>query len=331
MKDILGLGIESSCDETSIAVVRNGEEILANTLYSQVAEHAPFRGVVPEIASRLHLIHINHLYQSAMKQAAVELSDLSYAAVTGRPGLLGSLLVGGQFAKCLHLVSGVPVFAVDHVESHFYSVCLEGKKLEYPFIGLLLSGGNSAIFLVHGPGNMETLADTSDDACGEAFDKTASILNLGYPGGPLVEKLAAEAVTGHSTFTKILKDLPEDQMGFSFSGIKTAVLKAAARQVAPEVICRDFQDTAFELVCRMLLRAVKRTGVRLVVAGGGVLANGVLRQHLLEVSSRNEFTLHFPEKKILCTDNGAMTAALGFCLMRSGAPSNSNFEVSSVR
>lgn len=343
MSRLLGLGIESSCDETSIAVVRDGREILSNVIYSQIAEHAPFRGVVPEIASRSHLLKINGVLERALAEAGLEdASSLDYVAVTNRPGLVGSLMIGAQMARAIHLVFGTPIVTVDHVEAHFYAGFVERAETPtFPFLGLLLSGGNSALFRVEGLERLVCIGDTRDDALGEAFDKAASILELGYPGGPLVEqaaargaaKGAADSAVGSrpSLFTPLLKDLPPDQISFSFSGIKTAVMLAARRGEPVERIAHDFQETAFELVTRMLHRGVQNEGIRRIHASGGVLANGALRNALDTLAARDGLELHYPRSRQLCTDNGAMVSALGYHLFRAGRFAPLDFPVASVR
>ncbi len=330
----IGIGVETSCDETAVALVRGGREILANVIYSQIKEHAPFRGVVPEIASRAHLEKINHVYAAALRESGVRPDELSYVAVTNRPGLMGSLMIGAQFARGLALVCGLPIVPVDHVEAHLYAHTLEGGALEYPFLGLLLSGGNSSIFVVRGPEDLELLADTLDDALGEAFDKTATMLGLPYPGGPSIEK-AAGAYTGPADegplFKPLLRGKRAGDLAFSFSGIKTAVLRARAAGADAGRVCRDFQNTTFELVERTVLGAVERTGIRRVVASGGVLANRTLRGVLERLAARSDFDLAYPQSLRLCTDNGAMIAALGYHLWRAGKAGPLDFPVSSRR
>lgn len=337
-KRILGLGIETSCDETSVAVIANGSQILANEIYSQIQEHAPFHGVVPEIASRSHLIKINPVFETALQTAGIQPDQLDYCAVTSRPGLTGSLMIGGQLARCLNLVYDTELITVDHIEAHMYAVFLEGKNPQYPFLGLLLSGGNSAIFRVEGPQQMELLGTTMDDALGEAFDKAASVLGLPYPGGPHVEKLALgyekenpEAASLPSRFPRLLKDLPSDRIAFSYSGIKTAVLQAAGNSDDTAGICYDFQRTSFELVTRMLSRATKLTGLKTVVASGGVLASGSLRKEISTLAAKEGLELYYPEDRRLCTDNAAMVGALGYRLWKAGVRSELDFPVSSRR
>ena len=327
---MLGLGIESSCDETAIALVRDGKHCLANIVASQIEKHAPFHGVVPEIASRAHLEKINFVYEEALERAKVRLEEIDYIALTVQPGLVGSLMIGGAFAKTLALLTKLPILRVDHVEAHLYASCLEGWQPQYPFLGLLLSGGNSAIYQVEGPGRLKTLADTMDDACGEAFDKAAAILKLdkSYPGGPAIEKKALEyehkqsrslkAAEARETpvpiFKPLLKGRRAAELAFSFSGIKTAVIHAQEKGLDPARLCYDFQNTVFELVERNLLSALKNTGIQNVAAGGGVLANENLRKRLDSLAKQEGFELCYPQKKLYCTDNAAMVAALAYFL-----------------
>lgn len=337
----LGLGIETSCDESSVAVVQNGGQCLANVIYSQLEEHRPFRGVVPEIASRAHLEKLNDCLERALTQSGIGLEAIDFIAVTIQPGLVGSLMIGGQLAKALALVTQKPLIAVDHLEAHLYAPVLEQWTPEYPFLGLLLSGGNSAIFLVHGLNQMELIADTLDDACGEAFDKISSILGLPYPGGPHIEAAAAEFDDGPtnlrwtvetSLFTRLLRNQPGDQIHFSFSGLKTAALRAHQQGLPAGRICRDFQETAFHLVDRNIQRAVQKTGLRRLVASGGVLANQRLRRRLEELAGRLGLDLVYPRSRALCTDNAAMIAALGDRLYRADlARATLDFSVSSQR
>ncbi|MBW7858944.1 MAG: tRNA (adenosine(37)-N6)-threonylcarbamoyltransferase complex transferase subunit TsaD [Leptonema sp. (in: Bacteria)] len=334
---MIGLGIETSCDETSIAIV-NGTTILSNQIYSQINEHIEFQGVVPEIASRSHLLKINELYEKALTEANIsDVSTLNYVAVTTRPGLVGSLMIGAQMARSLNLVHNLPIVTIDHVEAHLYAGFLErGERPSYPFLGLLLSGGNSAIFQVNGPGQLVKLGDTRDDALGEAFDKVSAILNLGYPGGPKVETKANQytALTKHqSLFGPLLKDLPSNEISFSFSGIKTAVMMAHKRNESIGQIAYDFQNTSFELVERMLKRSLRKcdASIQHIEASGGVLANQTLRNRLNEFSKRKNIRLCYPKSRSLCTDNAAMVAYLGQILFESGVSDPIDFEVRSVR
>ena len=332
-REIIGLGIESSCDETGVAVVRNGRDLLSNVVYSQIPEHAPFRGVVPEIASRSHLEKMGPVYRKSIRESGVDPEKIDYVAVTTRPGLLGSLMMGGIFAKSFSLVHGVPVIAVDHLEAHLQAVRLEGVHVPYPFLGLLLSGGNSAIYRVDGPGSLTCLVDTTDDALGEAFDKASSVMDLDYPGGPVVESTASRCrgeCQENSLFPLLLKSGPEREPRFSFSGIKTAVIRAVREGHPVEKICHDFQNTVFELVERLLLRMVRESGIDTVVAAGGVMANGTLKKRLESLAGKNHFRIHSPSPG-LCTDNAAMVAAAGFPLFERGETVELDFSVSSRR
>ncbi len=309
--DILGLGIESSCDETAAAVVRSGNEVLSNCIFSQISLHKEYFGVVPEIASRAHLEVINGLIAKALHDAGIGFSDLSYIAATNRPGLVGSLLIGLQSAKAISFALKKPLVAVNHLEAHLYAPFLEGHSLEFPFIGLLVSGGNTALYLVHDVGNMELIGKTVDDAVGEAFDKVAKFLSLEYPGGPVIEKLAKNAQKKNILFPKILPD-PEENFRFSYSGIKTAVINycKANPRIPKEEIVFSFQERALEILARRLFDAVKKFGVGRIVVAGGVAANGRLREIIDEYRSGDE-TIIIPSK-ILCTDNAAMAAGIGY-------------------
>lgn len=327
------MGIETSCDETSIAFVKEGKVLLSNVVYSQIKEHQKFYGVVPEIASRSHLLKINEVYEKAIKSSKIQPEDISYVAVTNRPGLVGSLMIGGQFAKTFSLVYQKPIVTVDHVEAHFYANFLERQEEPtYPFLGLLLSGGNTAIYHVEGLGKLQTIANTQDDALGEALDKASSLLQLGYPGGPQIEKMAKKhqpQKNDEKLFPKILKDLHEEEITFSFSGIKTALLYLIQKQNSFSIpnICYDFQETCFELVIRMLKRAIIKTKIKRVEAGGGVLANEELRKKLHELSKEMDVQIYYPKNKLFCTDNGAMIATLGYYLFKEGKISDLDFNV----
>lgn len=332
---MIGIGIETSCDETSVALVEDGKHILANVVYSQSKEHEKFYGVVPEIASRSHLIKINEIYEKAIQESKVLPQEIDYIAVTTRPGLIGSLIIGGQFAKTLSIVYKKPIIDINHIEAHFYANFLERKvPPQYPFLGLLLSGGNTAIYLVEGLGKYQILANTQDDALGEALDKAASILNLGYPGGPIIEQKAKEYNKQNSKmlFSKILKDNSSNSITFSYSGIKTSLLyyvQSRKENLEIPYVCYEFQETCFELIIRMLRRAIEFTKIKQVEAGGGVLANQRLRELLDELAKETDTRLYYPKNKILCTDNGAMIATLGYYYFINGRIANLDFLVSS--
>ncbi len=331
---MIGLGIETSCDETSIAIVENGKNILSNIIYSQLNEHRKFYGVVPEIASRSHVLKINEVYEHAIKQAKITPEKIDYIAVTTRPGLIGSLMIGAQFAKILHCIYKKPIIDIDHIEAHFYANFLDRKEdPDYPFLGLLLSGGNTAIYKVNDISDLELIGNTQDDAIGEALDKAASILNLGYPGGPIIEKFASQYKSENyeNYFPKILKDLPEDKITFSFSGIKTSLLYFINnnKNFHLNKICFDFQEVCFELIIRMLKRAIKKTNIYRIEAGGGVLANQRLRELLENLKKEISIEIYYPTQKILCTDNAAMVASAGYYYFKKGYFTDLNFSISS--
>jgi N6-L-threonylcarbamoyladenine synthase len=333
---LIGLGIESSCDETSIGIVQDGTVLKSLELFSQVSLHSEYRGVVPELASRTHLEKINFLLDLALKNSQVKLSELDYISVANRPGLLGSLMIGSQMARVLSWTLQKPLIAVDHLEAHLSIIQLEKTPPEYPYLGLLLSGGNSALFLVEGPGKMKTLGDTLDDAIGEAFDKVSALLGLPYPGGPEIEKRALEYKRPQgeiNPFPYILKET--DKILFSYSGLKTSVLYYIQKnpQFSEQIpyICYYFQKTAFQLVEKNILRAVEKTGIRKIVAGGGVLANGTLRSLLDFLAHKEQLEIYYPEKKLFCTDNGAMVACLGYHFYKNGLFSELDFRISPNR
>lgn len=318
MKDgeIIGLGLESSCDETSAAIVVEGKKILSNMINSQIALHSDYSGVVPEIASRAHLENINGLITSALEEAGITFSDLDYVAATNRPGLIGSLLIALQSAKAISFTLGIPLIAINHLEAHLYAPFLEGIDPEYPFIGLLISGGNTALYRVEGPGEMKLIGKTVDDAVGEAFDKISKFLGLGYPGGPVIEKIARQAVKKRVFFPKILSD-PDDRR-FSYSGIKTAVInhiKANPGDGIPEIVY-SFQERALELLSRRLFNAAREEGIKKMVIAGGVAANGRLRE-LLDSEKNKDEEIIIPSP-LLCTDNAAMIAGMGYRYYKKG-------------
>ncbi len=340
---MIGLGIESSCDETSIGIVENGKTLIHLELFSQIEAHAPFRGVVPEIASRAHLEKINSLLDQALRKTGLNFEDFSFIAVAQRPGLLGSLMIGAQMARCIHLVHGLPIVCVNHLEAHLAIVRLTNEISDnFPYLGLLLSGGNSSIYIHKSWGNMELIGDSMDDALGEAFDKAASILNLPYPGGPEIERLAnlykSMVIKGdpsHQKFIlpKLLKSQKPSEISFSFSGLKTALMYAKKDypDVSKERFCYEFQETSFELVMRNIKNAVFNTGMQTVIAGGGVLANVCLQKKLESLALELGIQICYPKSKLHCTDNGAMIACLGYYLFTNGKMDNLDFQVSPKR
>ncbi|OHD65031.1 MAG: tRNA (adenosine(37)-N6)-threonylcarbamoyltransferase complex transferase subunit TsaD [Spirochaetes bacterium RBG_13_51_14] len=317
MKDpLIGLGLESSCDETAAAVVRNGREILSNIISSQVDLHREYYGVVPEIASRAHLETINLIIDRALHEAGVRFGDLDYVAATSRPGLVGSLLIALQSAKVISYAMGIPLVAVNHLEAHLYAPFLEGREPVYPFIGLLVSGGNTVLYHVRGVGDLEVIGRTVDDAAGEAYDKIAKYMNLGYPGGPAIEKLARTAKGRNVVFPKILPE-PGD-VRFSYSGIKTAVINYLRENpgAEPAEVVFGFQERILELLTRRVFAAARARGTASIVVAGGVAANGRLREMLFEEKRPGEEII-IPSP-ILCTDNAAMVAGIGYRHVEAG-------------
>jgi N6-L-threonylcarbamoyladenine synthase len=307
---IIGLGLESSCDETSASIVVDGRKILSNRIYSQVELHCEYSGVVPEIASRAHLEKINTLIEMALDESGFAFTDLNYVAATNRPGLTGSLLIALQSAKAISFAVNIPLIAVNHLEAHLYAPFLEGSEPAYPFIGLLISGGNTALYRVNGPGEMELIGKTVDDAVGEAFDKVSKYIGLGYPGGPLVENLAKESLLKKVFFPKIMTD-PDDTR-FSYSGLKTAVInhiKQNPDQNKADIVY-SFQERALELLVRRLFTASRKYGIKKMVVAGGVAANGRLRE-LIESERRSSEEVLIPSP-LMCTDNAAMIAGISY-------------------
>ncbi|MCB1193026.1 MAG: tRNA (adenosine(37)-N6)-threonylcarbamoyltransferase complex transferase subunit TsaD [Leptospiraceae bacterium] len=335
---MIGLGIETSCDETSIGIVENGTKILSLKLFSQIKIHSPYKGVVPEIASRSHLEKINILLEDAFIESNLSDEGIDYISVTYSPGLMGSLMIGAQMARCLSFVLKKPLVCVDHLEAHLNAVKLENKFPTFPFIGVLLSGGNSSIFVVKGYQNMEVIGDTMDDALGEAFDKVAKLLNLSYPGGPEIEKMANNYNPPNPEkpiFPELLKELSDEKIQFSYSGLKTSVMyyikKKQLNLIDVQKICYHFQNSAFSLVEKNIAKTVNLTGIKKIVCAGGVLANETLRKRLQKLAIKMNLILYFPESKILCTDNGAMVASLGYEIFKMGKLNPIDFKISPRR
>jgi len=302
------LGIESSCDECSAAVVEDGRRILSNVVLSQVDFHKPFYGVVPEIASRKHVEWIAPVVQDALSAAGVAVGDIDAVAVTYRPGLIGSLLVGLSFAKGLAWALGKPFVGVDHILAHLYAPHLE-RDISYPYLGLLVSGGHTIIARVDRHDRMQVLGTTIDDACGEAFDKVARLLGLPYPGGPSIQKAAEQGNPGAFKFPRAWL---EGTRNFSFSGLKTAVLKEVNKfnggPLPVADLAASFQTAVVEVLFQKTMQAAREYGVNNIIVGGGVSANKPLRDAFL---AQTEFPVKIPPLS-LCTDNAAMIAAAGY-------------------
>lgn len=313
-KDALILGIETSCDETAASVVSCGRKVLSDVIISSAAEHVRFGGVVPEIASRAHTEAVLTATDNALKDAGVKLKDIDAVAVTYGAGLLGALLVGVSFAKGLCFAKNKPLVPVNHIRGHLAAAYLADEGLQPPFVALLASGGHTAVIHVKDFYTHEVLGSTLDDAVGEAFDKTARVLGLNYPGGPNVERLARE---GKNTVTlpKMLKG--GGGFDFSYSGLKTAVVNYVhTAEQRGEVVNKadvacSFQSAAVDILAKKTFAAADMLGVKTVAAGGGVIANGYLRGKLQEAASKNGVKLVLPEKRF-CTDNACMIAAEGY-------------------
>jgi N6-L-threonylcarbamoyladenine synthase len=306
----LVLGIESSCDETAVALVRGDGTIVAQAIASQEAEHAPYGGVVPEIAARAHAERLAPMLAKVMGEAGVALADVDAIAATAGPGLIGGVMVGLVSAKALAMASGKPLLAVNHLEGHALSPRLADRALGFPYLLLLVSGGHCQILAVEGVGRYRRLATTIDDALGEAFDKTAKILGLGYPGGPAVERLALEGDPKAVPLPRPLKGAKEPH--FSFAGLKSAVLRAVeSGEYAPADIAASFQQAAVECLIDRLERALESTGpFPALVVAGGVAANKTVRAALETLAAKHAMRFTAPPLA-LCTDNAAMIAWAG--------------------
>ena len=324
---MLVLGIETSCDETAAAVVRDGREIVSSIIASQVKTHERWGGVVPEIASREHLNKIVPIVEQALSDAKIVAKDLDGLAVTNGPGLVGSLLVGVSYAKAMAFALGKPLVGVNHIEGHIYSVAFENPPIEYPAFALIVSGGHSNLFFIPEPGKYKVIARTRDDAAGEAFDKVAKMLGLGYPGGPIIERLAREGNPKAVKFT--LPRMGDGSSDFSFSGLKTAVSKyfreSGLRPVdngddASQPI-KDLAASFQSVVVRSLVGTTERLALeyrpKTVIVAGGVACNGALRAASREAGERLGIPVYFPSPH-LSTDNAAMIAAAGTVKLQAG-------------
>ncbi len=319
--DTLILGIESSCDETAASVVRGGREILSNVINTQIDFHKKYGGVVPEIASRKHIENIDTVIDEALEQAGVSLSDIDGIAVTYGPGLVGALLVGVSSAKAIAYAAGKPLMPVHHIRGHISANFLAHPDVETPFVCLVASGGHSHIVLVKAPDDFEVLGRTRDDAAGEAFDKIARVLGLGYPGGPLIDKLAKEGNPEAIAFPRVKMD--KESLDFSFSGVKTAVINYIhkAEQKGEAInkadVAASFQEAVTDALCDHTLEGALRSGVKTVALAGGVASNTQLREKMAKVCEKHGISVIYPPP-VLCTDNAAMIACAGYYAFKNG-------------
>ncbi|HOF04846.1 MAG TPA: tRNA (adenosine(37)-N6)-threonylcarbamoyltransferase complex transferase subunit TsaD [Syntrophales bacterium] len=316
---MLVLGIESSCDETAAAVVRDGKQVLANVIASQVKVHGKYGGVVPEIASRKHTEAIVPVILQALGEAGITLNDIEGIAVTRGPGLIGSLLVGLSAAKAIAFARDLPLVGVNHLSGHIAAAMLLEPPPPLPFVALVVSGGHTNIYLVQDFGTFKTLGQTRDDAAGEAFDKAAKLLDIGYPGGVVIDRLAGKGDPEAVSFPRAMRD----SLDFSFSGVKTSLLNMVKKQgrlfseaELPDIVA-GFQEAIVDVLVRKTLLAAAREGVDRVVVCGGVAANSRLRERFHRDGSRQGVTLFIPPP-VLCTDNAAMIAVAGELLFQSG-------------
>ncbi len=324
------LGIETSCDECAASVVENGRNIISNIVATQIDDHKLYNGVVPEIASRLHVEWIKSVVKEATVDSGIDLNSIDGIAVTNKPGLVGSLLVGLSFAKGLALSLNKPFVGVDHIMAHLYAPYLE-HDIEYPYLGVLVSGGHTIISHVTEFNKMEVLGTTIDDACGEAFDKVAKYYELGYPGGIAIDRLSVEGDSMAFNFPNPSLHKGDHKYDVSYSGLKTAVINQLDQfrngdsEKSKANIAASFQRAAVDILMRRVKRALKDTGLTRVVAGGGVVANSLLRKELLAL---NNIQTIIPSMS-LCTDNAAMIAGIGFHYLEQGIRSDYSLTASS--
>lgn len=327
---MLILGIESSCDETAAAVVRDGCEILSSVISSQIEIHRKWGGVVPEIASREHLVKIEPVVKEALSNAGVNVGEIDAIAVTNGPGLIGSLLVGVNFAKAMAFGLDVPIIGVNHIEGHFFSVVFENPPVEYPAMALIVSGGHTNLFLSKEPGSYELLSRTRDDAAGEAFDKVSKLLGLGYPGGPIIERHAREG--DPKAVPLPIAKISDGKPDFSFSGLKTAVVRYVREKGIRPVghgeepgrhikdLCASFQSTVVRTLLKTTERLAKEHRPKTLIVAGGVACNQELRAESERVGAKLGIPVYFPSKH-LSTDNAAMIAAAGYFHLQKGEES----------
>lgn len=314
MSDIITLAIESSCDETAASVLKNGREVLSNIISTQIDIHKKFGGVVPEVASRKHIENIDIVVQQALDEANITMNDITHIAVTYGPGLVGALLVGLSYAKAMAYALDIPLVGVNHIEGHLSANYIAHKDLKPPFITLIVSGGHTHLVEVKDYGEYEILGRTRDDASGEAFDKVARAMGLGYPGGPIIDKLAKEGNKDAIEFPRAYMDEGYD---FSFSGIKSAVLnylnakKMKKEEIVEADVAASFQDAVTDVLANKAIKAAKEKGYNVVTLSGGVASNSELREKIEMLGKENGIEVKYPPL-ILCTDNAAMIGCAGY-------------------
>ncbi|MBO4374471.1 MAG: tRNA (adenosine(37)-N6)-threonylcarbamoyltransferase complex transferase subunit TsaD [Lachnospiraceae bacterium] len=315
MDDILILGIESSCDETAAAIVRNGREILSNIICSQISTHTIYGGVVPEIASRQHIEKINFVVDEAVRQAGISDCDLCAVGVTYGPGLVGPLLVGVSFAKGYSFAKKLPLIGVNHIEGHICSNLIEYKDLNPPFLCLIVSGGHTHLVIMEDHGRYTVLGRTMDDAAGESFDKVARAIGLGYPGGPKIDKAAKGGNPEAIAFPRA--KIADNEYSFSFSGLKSAVLNylnschQAKKEINRDDVAASFQAAVVDVLVSNAMRAVENTGLKKLALAGGVASNTALREAMQRECQKRDVDFFVPSP-VLCTDNGAMIASAAY-------------------
>ena len=313
-KDIITLAIESSCDETACAILKNGREVLSNIISTQIELHKKFGGVFPEVASRKHIENIPMVVQEALEEANITFDDVDHIAVTYGPGMVGAVLVGLSYAKALAYTLDIPLVGVNHIEGHVSANYIEDKNLKPPFITLIVSGGHTHLVEVKDYGKYEILGKTRDDASGEAFDKIARAMGLGYPGGPIIDRLAKQGNKKAIDFPRACMDEGYD---FSFSGLKSAVLnylnakKMKNEEIVVEDVAASFQEAVVEVLSTKAIKAAKEKGYDTIALAGGVAANSALREKLTTMCSKENISVKYPSL-ILCTDNAAMIGCAGY-------------------
>lgn len=314
-KKIITLAIESSCDESACSILKNGRKVLSNVISTQIETHKKFGGVVPEVASRKHIENIDIVVQEALDEANVGFNDITHIAVTYGPGLVGALLVGLSYAKSLALILDIPIIGVNHIEGHLSANYIEHKDLVPPFITLIVSGGHTNLIEVQDYGKYNILGKTKDDASGEAFDKVSRALNLGYPGGPIIDKLSKYGDPNAINFPRAC--LNESGYDFSFSGLKSSVLnylnsmKMKGIDIKKEDVCASFQKAVVDVLTKKTIKACKDKGYKTVTLSGGVAANSSLRKSMEDICKNEGIELKYPPL-ILCTDNAAMIGCAGY-------------------